>query len=292
MKNPTRILLTGGTGFIGSEIIRQGLAAGYHVAALVRDVRKLPRDGLLTPIAGDLSQPDWKAIEKFKPTVCLHCAWIAAPGIYQNSPANEDYRNWSIRLAERLYEAGLEKFIGMGTCLEYASSPLALAENCPRPKSPCSYGQAKLAVLDALEALAPSPNAWAWMRVFYAYGLGEHPQQFISSAIRILSQGKSLTLLKPADVVDYIHVKDVAAAVLAGLDPAASGVFNVGSGQNRTVAQIGQIIAKMCRAEDKLVFNDQVQSSARFASIRRLENYNWKPKWDFKRSVEEMASSV
>jgi len=289
---PAKILITGGTGFIGSEITRHALAAGHQVATVVRDPEKLPQDSRLISIRGDLSRLDWRAIENFCPTICLHCAWIATPGVYQTSPANADYRDWSIRLAERLYGNGLEKFIGLGTCLEYASSSQALDENSLRPAKPSPYTLAKLAVLDALKAMAPSPQAWAWMRVFYAYGSGEHPQRFLSSAIRELSQGKSLILRRPDDVVDYIHVKDIASATFAAMDPAASGIFNVGSGRGQTVAEVARIAASMCGAEGQLEFDHPADAESRFASIRRLQNYKWKPQYAFENGLEEIVASV
>lgn len=291
MNNSHRILITGGTGFIGSEIIRQGLAAGHYMAALVRNPKRLPQDSRLTPIHGDLSQPDWDAIERFRPAICVHCAWIATPGIYQTSPANQDYQLWTIRLAERLYGNGLEKFIGLGTCLEYASSSEPLDECSSRSTNPSPYTQAKLAVLNALEAVVPSPEAWAWMRVFYAYGLGEHSHRFLSSAIRQLSQGNSLMLRRPEDVVDYVHVKDIAAAALVALDPAASGIFNVGSGRGRTVAEVARIAAAMCATETQLKFTHPADLESRFASIQRLQDHDWKPQYALEDGVAEIVAS-
>lgn len=278
MNSLPRIFITGGTGFIGSEIIRQGLGAGYRMAALVRDPDKLPQDARLTTICGDLSQPDWGAIENFRPTVCLHGAWIATPGIYQTSPANEDYQTWSIRLAERLYTNGLEKFVGLGTCLEYASSTSALDENSPRQADPSSYTRAKFAVLDALETIAPSPQAWAWLRIFYAYGPGEHPGRLIPFAASELAAGRAITLQRPDDVVDYVHVQDIAHAVLVAANPLASGILNVGSGSVTSPREIAVLIAGHFNAIERLTFSPQKNLESRFANTKRLQALGWHPK--------------
>ena len=54
----TKIALIGASGNIGREIKREALARGFEVVGIVRNVEKLPEEPGLTPVAGDIEDPD------------------------------------------------------------------------------------------------------------------------------------------------------------------------------------------------------------------------------------------
>lgn len=52
------VLLIGATGFVGAAILNELVGRGHHVTAVVRDVAKLPKSTLVTPVAADVSNVD------------------------------------------------------------------------------------------------------------------------------------------------------------------------------------------------------------------------------------------
>lgn len=287
------ICVTGGSGFIGSELVRQALAAGHRVAILTRTPSRpvVDRGGTpqerLVEIAGDLARPDWRALEAFAPEICIHCAWIATPGIYLDSPENARFRAESLEWARGLFALGLRKFVGVGSCLEYESSPRALDEAAPRPAAPSRYARAKLECLDGLRERAPKPDALAWMRIFHAYGLGEDPRRFLSWMRGVLQQGRPVLLRRPDDVVDYIHVDDIAAALLTAISPEVSGIYNVGTGRPRTIREIARLLAEPLGGRVAESPASGASPQARFADPSRLCTRNWTPQ----RELETVLAS-
>src|SRR5258706_3085677 len=104
-----KILVTGATGFIGSAFCRRALRHGHSVAGLIRPAKNPPAEistgEKMTWLAGTLAALPWKSIEQFQPDVCVHLAWIATPGVYLESPENEQHLQWSLDMVQRL--AGL-----------------------------------------------------------------------------------------------------------------------------------------------------------------------------------------
>src|SRR4051812_32231738 len=128
-----RVLLTGATGFIGSNVARALRRDGFEVHALSR-----PEVDLRDADAVD------RAIERAKPEMCIHLAWYAEPGKYLHAKENLALVGATLRLAERLHEAGCKRFVGAGTCFEYDTSQGRLSESSRLgPKS--LYATCKLA---------------------------------------------------------------------------------------------------------------------------------------------------
>lgn len=289
--NTDRWLITGGTGFIGGAVVRQAVNSGIHVAVLVRDPSRESLPEGVVQIAGELASPDWHAIRAFEPQLCIHSAWISTPGVYLHSPENGPLADASLRFAKDLYQLGLSRFVGLGTCLEYASSPEALHEMDSRSTERSPYVDAKLRTLDGLVKLAPGPSSYAWVRVFYPYGQGEPPQKFLSSALRTLSEGGELSLRRPADVVDYIHVTDTAAAICAVARARDGGIFNIGTGHPLTVTQVANTVRDVCGGKGAIIENAQDDPTSRYADTARLKVLGWKPSIPLEEGIRSMLTT-
>ncbi len=284
------ILVTGGTGFIGRAVVSRALHEGARVAVLTRSPKAGNLPDNIQVIGGGLALPDWNAIEKFAPDFCIHCAWVATPGIYLASPENAALADQTLSVAEGLASRGLQKFVGLGTCLEYACSKRPLLENSPRSENSSPYVQAKLQVLDGLKTIIG--HQYAWLRIFYAYGPGEHEERFISSAARTLACGEILHLQRPGDTVDYIHVEDIASAILlATLNP-VFGILNVGSGQARSVRDVAAMISKFQKHQDAVTCEEQQHAVGRVADVTRLRELGWKTQHDFENTVKSMCKTL
>ena len=243
-----RILVTGATGFIGSAFCRLALSHGHEIAGLMLPTEippsHVPASERMLWLKGALADLPWHAIERFQPEVCVHFAWIATPGVYLESPENEDYLRWSLDLAHRLRALGTNHIVGVGTCIEYQITNAPLSE-AHTPVAPMTlYARCKNALREALEAEARQ-DGWhfCWGRVFYPYGVGEHPARLCSALIQKLRRGEKLVLKTPHSTKDYIYIDDLAAAILVTVEKRFTGTINWGTGLGISVRQIADIIA-------------------------------------------------
>lgn len=277
-----KIFTTGGTGFVGRAFCELASARGHQVAGLRRPER--------------LQSPDWKAIARFAPDVVLHSAWIATPGVYLESPENADYLRWSVQFAQRLFEMGVPRFVAVGTCIEYAPSKLPLSEATGVVLPLCAYAAAKNELRIALEQLAYAHEAsWAWGRLFYPYGPGEHPQRLASSITRSLLKGEKVTLQTPDSIKDYIYISDVASAFLAVLEADLCGPINIGTGQGVAIREMARVIARLLNREELLSeLSPPRQDNYPYvvADATKLMSLGWRPHCDLNTGLRNLIDSI
>ncbi|GAB4165186.1 MAG: NAD(P)-dependent oxidoreductase [Terrimicrobiaceae bacterium] len=280
-----KILVTGASGFIGGEVARLAAADGHEVAVLVRKATvRLPGRVLV----GNMEAPPWDAIREFSPEACIHCAWIATPGVYLDSPENETLVESSMALASGLVECGLQHFVGAGTCFEYDSSPSPLHTSAPAPANCSPYAAAKIRLHRQLAEILASKVAFSWGRIFYAYGPREHPKRFPSILLTNFSEGKPVTVNRPRDIVDYIHVRDIAAAFLTIATGNRPGDFNVGSGCPVTVGEVAATAARLTGRNDLLILGQHDDVTGRCADMACWDGLPWSPQISLEDGLREM----
>lgn len=285
-----RLLLTGGTGFLGKAVLRRALASGWQVAVLTRSPERAAFPPGILAIGGGLAAPDWKALEVFRPTICVHSAWIATPDEYVHSPLNAQLAESTVNFARRLETLGLRHFVGIGSCAEYEPSARPLKEGDPETIDQTPYVKAKLKVLHFLESSFGAPSAW--LRIFYLYGPGEHPGRFLTSAAKTLKADRKLFIQRPENFVDYVHIDDAADATWQVVQKGLHGIINIGSGEARKVSEIAGILAALTGRQEQVHCADQKTSTSRVANIEKLQTTGWKPRRDFGRSLEEIVETA
>ncbi len=232
-----RVLVTGGAGFVGARVVHRLLEQGCHVALLLRETSNTRRlhdaIGRCTVLRGDLSRLESLRgpLQGFAPDGVLHLAWEGVKGADRNHPMQLSNVSTSIDLFRLTGEIGCESFVGLGSQAEYGLVSGRIDERTPtRPTT--TYGATKLATCCVLErAAAAAGRPFAWLRLFSSYGPDDDPSWLIPYLIRTLLAGERPKLTSAEQVWDYIHVDDVADAVVATLQTGAQGIFNLGSGE-------------------------------------------------------------
>lgn len=274
-----RLLITGGTGFIGSALARC-LAGSDEVAVLARRPPAVVPPGIRF-LAGDVANPDWAVLEAYAPEAVVHAAWIATPGVYLESPENEQWVDWSLRFLGRLAEGGTRHFTVLGTCIEYAMTGLPLVEEVTPLDPRFPYSRAKVALHRELAPrLARAGARLAWARIFYPYGEGEHPARLCSSLLARLRAGQPVQLRTPDSVKDYVHVEDVARALETIVRRQFTGAINVGTGEGVSVATVAGKIAALLGRPDLVqrapeAVRDPLDHVV--ADATRLRGLGWRP---------------
>lgn len=251
-----KIFVTGGTGFIGSHLVRALVAGGHEVLALRREKSSLARCEDFEKQVAWVNQdaPDWmQSVIAAKPAVIIHAAWA---GVTAAERADWKLQATNLTLfADLLHIAGkvgLAQFIAFGSQAEYGFINGRVDETHPgQPDT--AYGATKLAALALLEGFARQNFlAYVWLRLFSIYGPGEGESWFIPNLIRQMRTGQSPQLSGCEQRYDYLHIHDLAAGLQAVLQhPEKSGVFNLSSNASLPLKQVVQLIKEYtgCRAE-------------------------------------------
>ena len=190
----------------------------------------------------DLLEPGAAAalMSETRPERLLHFAWYAEPGKYWTSPENVRWVEASLALLRAFAEAGGERAVMAGTCAEYDWDVPGVMSEQSQPIAPRTlYGHAKNALREVAEAFAAQTGlSFAWGRIFFLYGPGEHPDRLVSSIARALVAGEEAKTSEGSQVRDFMAVEDVARAFCALLASDVRGAVNVGSGEAVTVRAV------------------------------------------------------
>lgn len=217
----TRVLVTGGGGFIGSAVVRRLRADGNEVVA--PGSRELD---LLTATESELSQ----FIENARASCCIHCAWYTNHADYLTHEINRDWLAASLRLARACRDI---RVVGLGTCLEYDLSSGRPCDEAETPLAPETlYAQCKRDLFNALD------GDFAWARVFFVYGPGDRAGRLIPNMIERFSRGERAGPTYGGLRRDYIHVDDLAGQIVTIANSDMRGAINTGTGQAPTLSEI------------------------------------------------------
>ena len=244
-----KLFLTGGTGFIGSHVLAQGLAAGHRIMALRRPGSR-PRIALTQEpfwIDGELDgdhSGHMAGVDVF-----LHLA-SHTPNVPYDTLERCLYWNVfaSLKLAEQARQQGVRDFLIAGSCFEYGLA--AEGQDYVHPATelrPIStYAISKAAASIALLGMArQSRLRMQLLRMFQVYGEGEAKTRFWPTLRAAARSGRDFPMSTGTQIRDFVDVSTVADQFLdaidfRGVEAGRPQIKNIGSGIPKTLLQFAQ----------------------------------------------------
>lgn len=254
------VLLTGSTGFVGRQILGVLQKKGHQVSLVIRDdsqSRIANMKGVErvvhTPNIFSESSSWWESVCAGVDIV-IHCAWYAEPGQYLHSDKNLECLVGTISLATGAANAGVKRFVGIGTCFEYEMSRRPLSVYDPlMPLTP--YAAAKAATYLVLSQYFQKRSlSFIWCRLFYLFGEGEDPRRFVPYLHKQLSSGSVAELTSGDQIRDFINVADAGEKIVEAAFSSMVGAINICSGEPISVRQLAEKIADEYNARSLLNF--------------------------------------
>lgn len=293
----SRVLVTGGRGFIGRHVVERLVGRGHEVYVTSRS-------------RSAASQPNWHhadllsagaaeaVIAESLPEILVHLAWYTNPPDYRSSLENLEWSEASIRLVRLFGAYGGRRFVGAGTCAEYDPRHGYCSEATTPVAPDTLYGACKSAVQQvAAHAASRLGVETAWARVFFPYGPGEPRDKLVSYVATQLLEGRPAEITTGSQLRDYIHVDDIASAFVALVESSKTGVFNVGTGIPISVAHIAQTIGRLLETPDLIRLGGREagreESPLLIADVRKLRSeLDWKPTVSLEEGLEKTIEAL
>lgn len=246
-----RIAVTGGAGFIGGSIVRQLASRGDHVVALVRDPKRSA--ALAGPdielVASDLSDPAAVAANLAGADGLIHAAGSYKVGISAaERPAMWDANvGTTQRVLEAARLAGTPRIAYVSTVGIFGDTHGREVDESYR-RDPAEgflsvYDETKFRAHEAAEAAITAGALVVIAQPGQVYGPGDHTQ--ISEILGRAYRG-TLRYLALAEVaIDFAHVDDTAAGVVAALDRGRPGEAYVVAGEPSTLRAAVALAARL-----------------------------------------------
>jgi UDP-glucose-4-epimerase GalE len=268
----SRVVVTGGAGYIGSHAVRALKDAGHDVAVLddmsAGHEQAVPQGVPIVRARIHDRDVVAKLLRDHRADAVMHfAAWLAVGEsvvkpieYYQNNVAG------TLAVLDAMREAGVKRFIFSSTCAVYGE-PSRVPIDETLDKNPINaYGETKLTIERALPHLERA-HGIKWVALRYFNAAGAHPDGTIGEdhadevhviplAIRAANGGTPMKVFGEdyptpdgTCLRDYIHVCDLADAHIRALEAlergAPSGAFNVGTGTPHSVKSVLDTVSRV-----------------------------------------------
>ena len=300
MKNKLElpILITGSSGFIGSNLTRNLVNTKDQIHILIRNQSNLWR--LNDIISGcnvhfvDISKIDEvrTIISQVKPEIVYHCATF---GVYPNqkdaSKMNQINVNGTSNLLTSLHEnSELERLVNLGSVFEYGSTSNSIKETDPTQPFD-SYSDTKVSQTKLVEHYSHQKKLPAvTLRIFTPYGIFEEPGRLISDVMVAAVKKTPLKIFSRKAKRDFVYIDDVVSALIkASSRPGIEGeIFNIGSGNATSIEELVALVCKVTDIDLEVSWDNESQreydktGTNGFANLQKVKKIGWKPEVSLK----------
>lgn len=235
-----RVIVTGGTGFIGRHLVPKLLKLNYQVIIFGRDphaAKIFPWIDHVEFIQYDLSDQEIPDIH-MKDVGLIHLAWPGLPNYKKDFHENINFPN-SLSFIEQCLSAGLKQVLVTGTCFEYGMKEgKILSSDTTNPANPYARAKDKLR-LGLLNLQEKYEFTLQWARLFYMYGPGQNATSVIAQLDQAAKNNeKVFNMSGGAQIRDYLPVFQVVDQLLNLYIHYPEGAYNICSGQPISIEQL------------------------------------------------------
>ncbi len=283
-----KILVTGGRGFVGREIVKALKNISSHSQEILNPTRQecdlLNQKSILN------------YIQEHKPEIVIHSAWYTEPGKFWNSEENQKWLEASKYLVDQFYKNGGLKFFGLGTCAEYEWQNSTICEEDNTALKPATiYGKAKVDLLQYVQKVAQSNNRdWLWGRVFFPYGPDEKSARIVPLMIHALIRQEEVTFQTNGyQKRDFIFVEDLGLLIaeIALDSKIPNGAYNLGTGEAVSIRQVAEILSSLCpSSKDVFRYSGEPLKEPELLTgslKKRDQALTWKPRHSIAKGLEK-----
>jgi UDP-glucose 4-epimerase len=255
-----KILITGITGFIGSQIAELLVQYNFKVIGLKRRHSDIWRceefKEKIIWVDVDCEDDYKKHLENIGFEILIHCAWI---GVESNERGMWDLQLKNLTFISELLQisrkVNVKKIIVLGSQSEYGQIEGKISE--AHPTNPLNaYAAIKLACLELTKNFASINDIkWIWIRVFSLFGEKEGNNWLIPNTLNSIKNNDKLELTHGEQKYAYLYIKDFAEVVYKIIDKHVdSGVYNVSSVNSISIKSLVTQIRDLVNPEFELKF--------------------------------------
>ena len=254
-----KILLTGGTGFIGSYVVEQLLDKDYKLMLTRRHTSDLFRCTSFIDKVEWINTDEDKWIDRakeFAPVTIINLAWSGVKAdervLWNRQVDNLKFQQDLLEIAN---ESGTKNFIGAGSQAEYGEINTRVNELYP-PNPNTAYGAIKLAALTILRSYCSIHDIkWIWFRIFPCFGEREGENWLIPSLVKKIMTDQSMDLTAGEQKYAYLYIEEVARVISSAVDTnVESGIFNISSENPISLKELVENIKDNLRPDFNLNF--------------------------------------
>ncbi|MAX46134.1 MAG: hypothetical protein CMB24_04975 [Euryarchaeota archaeon] len=247
----SRVLITGSSGFIGSNLFSWLKKIGFEVSGL--DISS-PQSQSERIFCSDINSIDWKKFDLSRFDTVVHlAAKISVPESLVNP---EIYLETNFESTKRLFlscvESRVRKVIFSSTAAVYGETDRAIKRIGEEAKTQSPYAESKLLSEKYALSLSDQFSNFVCLRFFNVYGPGQSSTGSYASVIPLFIeraiQEEPIHIFGDGDQTrDFVHVDDVCKTIASCIEKDTGNFFlaNLGTGSGTSINDLSRIISKL-----------------------------------------------
>jgi UDP-glucose 4-epimerase len=303
----TRVLVTGGAGFIGSHLVDRLVDEEYDVRVIdnlysgkLENIKRHMESGKVDFVKGDIRDASLVKKSLVGVDAVFHlAAIISVPFSVSNPELTFDVNLvGTTNLLNACSEKNVGKFVFVSSCAVFGDTKiLPVNENAStNPISP--YAESKLfAERDCLNFQNKELLQSVVLRFFNVYGPRQGMNDYSGVITRFINRAKqkqSLTIYGDGSQTrDFVNVLDIVQALMACMKSSSANgeIFNIGSGKPTSITELAKAVLELTGQDLEIHYEqaragDIKDSCADISKAKRLLNY--KPKVTLKDGLKAL----
>ena len=259
-----KIFITGGSGFIGSNLISYLSKKNYKIICLstkkhrpkIKNVKYVHRkiDSNLNKYLVDVD-------------LIIHCA---ASGVYKKENKNKIFKvNYydSIKFFKNAYKLNCKNWIFIGSSGEYGlvkNKPMSVKDTKLKPVN--NYGKSKVKFFKSLVKLKIKNKCKIlYLRIFHVYGENEPKGRLYKNLIDAVQKNKDFKMTSGDEVRDFINIKSVTQKIYESFKLFKKKklflIKHIATGKKTKVSDFAKFHWKKNKAKKKLLIGKMIKKS-------------------------------
>lgn len=281
-----KILIVGGTGFIGQRLVERCLLAKFNITTISKSKRKNKHKSI-HQIYCDISKKYHlhKALNNKKFDYVVNLAGYVDHS--KKIKTIQTHYNGCKNLAEYFKLKNIKKFIQIGSSVEYGKTQAPQTENKTvlEKNLKSNYGSAKLRATKYLLNLNKRDNfPCTILRFFLVYGPRQFDNRLIPFVIINCLKNQKFSSSKGVQLRDFLYIDDAVEAIIKCLknDKSNGHIINICSGSPIKIKLIIDKILKIIKRGKPLFGNKKLRPDEPlklFSNFKKAKKFlNWSPK--------------
>jgi 2'-hydroxyisoflavone reductase len=273
---PLRILILGGTGFIGPHQVRYAISRGHTVTLFNRGRQKQEWPGTVEELLGDRNTGDLKSLQGRTWDVCIDNPttlpfWVRDAGLALHGKVKQYIFISTVSVYADDTKAGEDETAAVATYT--GKDPMAETQETFRAHLGELYGPLK--AVSEQEARGQFPGITTIVRPGLIAGPGDETDRFTYWPVRLSRGGEVLAPGDGTDAVQVIDVRDLAEWTVRLAESRTFGVFNAtGPAVTLNMSEMLNTISTSIQATPHIVW-----VSTKFLEQQKIEAWSDLPVW-------------
>lgn len=292
MDHNVKILITGGTGYLGSRLAEYLAEKGHNVTAIGRKEINFKNKNIHF-LSKDVRELNLEDINGFN-----YIFHFAAVSFNNSKLEGEEIYKQNIESMLQLLELiknkpSPTKFIFASSAGVYGRGPKKFSEeDALKPMD--LYSCSKASCEQLIHAYAKTnPNLRPLIfRIANIYGSGQRAGFVIPDTIARINQSSSgeLAVFNGQSVRDFIYVEDCITMIVLALEKDLVGTYNLGTGKRTKIAELALQLIKLSK-KSLIIKEEDKNQDANALNISKIKKELWAPKTSLKKGLKETYKS-